>query len=1620
MSFLNLRLKYSLLILVALAVVAIPLASISQPQGDKQVNLSDKTAALLPVGFDNSGIEDFALADIDGNGYPDIIYLDTSLGNPSGIKTLLNFNGTFAPAQGYSVDNIVGSPVAFAVGDINQDSHPDILLAVGDTFKLLLNDPIQKAFVENNAFPIIAALNALNITPRLIELADVNHDSYTDVWISGAVNDATANVLLAYNMNRSAYVAYQLPAALQDAVVTDIKFADLNYDNLPEAIIAAPENLFIYNVSSDSLVRNDVIPAEARPLFISASDIDNDGDVDIIGTELGKIGVVYNNGFNTFAPGIKPIWNNAGEGGVNNSGGRILSTDINLDAMPDLVLITEGRLQILQQVTTPTGEHGSDPTMPPVYVRAFIEPNKTVHIGDTIEVPVAIYWPVETEPWIQYFIQGAITYGYDSTVLEPSVTPVVAGTWSPSVSGNSTSGNLVLTHWMFGSFSPPYLGNTLNRPGAVAYTVKFNVIAEGTVNITPAMWGRDGFLSYKVHDMRLLPVQFFSLAQGDQYDRSDLSTNNAEAVIQGSIQATTGKPFDIWVGGSTKTYVLPTSWSLTENTNQLYGEASWQSNNYHNKYTITQNTSGTYTYTFSFAAPGQTAVPASITVDIKTDLERIIAQLITMINNQDIPLTIKDNYLSPALAACNTMNTTTNDTVFLSNMSVAMENIAKAAKALSALTTPINIWYKLNKLIDIRAERVPTGFAVRLGSEFLVAGSKATVLLLQDSTLTDAQWTTVLGTLTATNTVLTHLISNRLTQSLTILNESVLTELAGLTGINTDDIQEAYTTFLADYFSDFSVQLGNAIDTVSVPDHPLLLATNTLNQQISNYTESEEWSEIVAACSEFCRANGIPNFLYCIGIIKKKTNGPRIEAKIEKEIYSDCDGTKIKLIALDGRLSGNNEVIDVDNWGIGCFCTAGICPIGSMIKVNAIDTVSYQWTLYGDGAGDPKGQLDSATRYNRISEYIIPEVMKVNDTYKDTLTLDIRDGSQQMKDWWLGKVEITVTKTETGYQVAVALTPFAGLNTPIDDDNCVCELNDNWDLPSPIGGNAGLNIPDYMVTSKPIKLSASGYSDTDTVTVQGATACIPSQGLCGWQGSNNDIVTYKWEIDTSTNGNNNKIIGAGNFLYGDTGQEILFKPTAPGEINFKVTPKNYGYNFQHDDAPKNPDNQATTAVRLTLKEVAFNGAKYHKIKKDDNTDYYTNDPANKPHWTDGGNKYPVCFTRSTAGSESRMKVVNVKITAEPESVFKGNVKIKGDGTENLDFPDTRATITGNELKISDVPCSSAFKTEIDFFDPLKIKWQVSPDNGKTWLCSGASKNRVYITAGDNPTAANPLLETPLYIGCKYAEGETTNTQSAIDSTIDKIWGHFQSLSLGVYRADGDQMKYWNPPPPVDPWQSLTGMLTKRTSNDGNGSCIAWAQLFHWCLKSQNITTSQIFTIDPDTTVNAGAARFMVKTWNFGEHIRTGPNGINNSVVVGDDEPLSVSGQPDEPCIGPGPNGILDSMFAGDDTKRKGKFAGQPYPFEIDWDARDQVGVAAQGNSDPPGSFVNHWLCKIGNKVYDPSYGVGPFNGTTSAEAENNYENAAIAGIRTDGRAKENNTIIPEIIFSRDVYSELNP
>ncbi len=401
------------------------------------------------------------------------------------------------------------------------------------------------------------------------------------------------------------------------------------------------------------------------------------------------------------------------------------------------------------------------------------------------------------------------------------------------------------------------------------------------------------------------------------------------------------------------------------------------------------------------------------------------------------------------------------------------------------------------------------------------------------------------------------------------------------------------------------------------------------------------------------------------------------------------------------------------------------------------------------------------------------------------------------------------------------------------------------------------------------------------------------------------------------------------------------------------------------------DPHKMTVLRTRLKQVSFSGVAYHTIREDnDSADY------SAPHWRDdnsdgdasdaGERRYPLCFTRGT-----KMKIDQAKFICEPAAALTGTPKIKGDGPGSADIGETNATVSGNELTITNVEAGSAFPNEINLINPMSIAFELKLDGDTTWSAAGASDNRVYTTLA--ASTAGKLFETLLDVGCRNAAGGTVPA-----AAVTSIWGDFSGPIPGVTRkpmdghnvVDGVEMKYWNPPSTA--CQNLAAMLAHA---GGNGTCVAWSQLLHETLKAQGIAGSTIREITADPAVNPGANAFMVKNWAFGRHVRTGPDGLNDTALAGDDVALFPVGQgfPDTDCITAGtnlattpagddavvadtvttgPNGVCNTTKGGNDTQTLPVGRGHPDQTAITAGPNGTLDTTAAGDDGALGTIIH--------------------------------------------------------------------
>ena len=288
----------------------------------------------------------------------------------------------------------------------------------------------------------------------------------------------------------------------------------------------------------------------------------------------------------------------------------------------------------------------------------------------------------------------------------------------------------------------------------------------------------------------------------------------------------------------------------------------------------------------------------------------------------------------------------------------------------------------------------------------------------------------------------------------------------------------------------------------------------------------------------------------------------------------------------------------------------------------------------------------------------------------------------------------------------------------------------------------------------------------------------------------------------------------------------------------------------------------------------------------------------------GDKKYPICFTRNT------MMKVSVKWRIEP-SDFGITVIMQGDGPGNLDFPETTATVSGNDLTIMDVECSNPFDNKMDFFDPMSIAWGFSVDGGSTWWNAGICANQTYVTLGDPLTT---VFHTLAHLGCKNANGENTAA-----NCTSKIWSEFTDRD--VRRVDGVQLTYYAS-------YTCVNVTTASLLANGDGQCGSWAKFFIDMRKVQGIDDTDEYVIFEPIADDG----FCVKNWTF-----TGAGSSGHATHP-------YLNLPDFPLVGA--------------TSYNWKFA----------EVVDATGIPGQGNANPASLFNNHQVV-ISGQYYDPSYGV---------------------------------------------------
>jgi len=191
------------------------------------------------VAYDSGGpgASFIAVADVNGDGKPDLLVANGRATGTNGVGVLLgNGDGTFQPVVTYSS---FGMQARLAIGDINNDGAPDIVLSnvQGPTIVVLLGN-------GNGKFQNPSAFAAGNEILTAVTLADVNHDGKLDLIAAnrctncaGAYNDAVGVLLGLGDGTSQNMVSYPLGSSVSGP--NSVLVTDVNSDGKPDLVVSS-------------------------------------------------------------------------------------------------------------------------------------------------------------------------------------------------------------------------------------------------------------------------------------------------------------------------------------------------------------------------------------------------------------------------------------------------------------------------------------------------------------------------------------------------------------------------------------------------------------------------------------------------------------------------------------------------------------------------------------------------------------------------------------------------------------------------------------------------------------------------------------------------------------------------------------------------------------------------------------------------------------------------------------------------------------------------------------------------------------------------------------------------------------------------------------------------------------------------------------------------------------------------------------------------------------------------------------------------------------------------------------------------------------------------------------
>lgn len=326
-------------------------------------------------------------------------------------------------------------------------------------------------------------------------------------------------------------------------------------------------------------------------------------------------------------------------------------------------------------------------------------------------------------------------------------------------------------------------------------------------------------------------------------------------------------------------------------------------------------------------------------------------------------------------------------------------------------------------------------------------------------------------------------------------------------------------------------------------------------------------------------------------------------------------------------------------------------------------------------------------------------------------------------------------------------------------------------------------------------------------------------------------------------------------------------------------------------------------------------------------------PAEK--WVNNPGKklvnYPICYA---GGKEVQMFP---EFSCSEDRIHGSiRIKIRYNGIETIPLQGV-FDLTTNLIRVQDANgVQFLLENKVNHLKPLSIEWFVSVEQEIKWEFAGISSHEIFVILQPlDKKNSTYLKEEYLFYGCTQAK----DVNNPIDF-IDKAWSPFAGRTLNrklfYPTKQAIPLTYYRVSEP-----GCTGTILESDSIVAadkklylDGECGAFSDLWERILRHQGIVFKRV---EVSAKNDAG---FLVKHWQFIKETKPGDTYPYQNAFL----PLQGS-----------PRSLAGKYERWDMSK----------PLSLN----DKKGIPGQNVENPYSDFIAHFIVKVGEEIFDPSYGV---------------------------------------------------